>query len=133
MLVPRKISLYVLIYCCEYSSNFQYALTLRQQLTSLSAAPKPTHFSSVCRESHLGEKTTAQKMKVANLHRYIVSHRIHVWYVCLHFLDFDGKYRHTWILLVWLFYAKNHDLNNGFLEESRTKFVVPNFSLAPDF
>ena len=35
-----------------------------------------------------------------------ISLRIHVWYICLHLVDFYGKCRqiyHTWILRVWYF------------------------------
>ena len=36
---------------------------------------------------------------------HVIFHRIHVWYICLHLVNFYGKCReiyHTWIL--WVFY-----------------------------
>ena len=48
----------------------------------------------------LGETVTFQGRTV----HVKLSHRIHVWYIYLHLVDFYGKCRwiyHTWILWVW--------------------------------
>ena len=68
------------------------------------SGPRPTAGSQ---KGSAGSTKTAGN--VGKLRRFTmclddISHRIHVWYIYLHLVDFYGKCReiyHTWILWVW--------------------------------